>query len=158
MEQLSLCRTLSPKEPWICSEPEGRKKKRRSAEMWNNHTADKEIKIYQHTVTSLKSGWEVLLIYTHLKLLGTFLAWQYSFSITFPRTHGRLDVPDAEQQSKTTQQRLESSKQQTNTCGAAAEIQIPRILYPANLAVKRLPRRASPGLRSSAARDSECRK
>lgn len=25
----------------------------------------------------------------------TFLAWQYSFSITFPRTHGRLEVPVA---------------------------------------------------------------
>lgn len=28
----------------------------------------------------------------------TFFAWQYSFSITFPSTHGRLDVPDAKQQ------------------------------------------------------------
>lgn len=27
----------------------------------------------------------------------TFFAWQYSFSITFPRTHGRLEVPDAAQ-------------------------------------------------------------
>lgn len=25
----------------------------------------------------------------------TFFAWQYSFSITFPRTHGRLEVPVA---------------------------------------------------------------
>ena len=25
----------------------------------------------------------------------TFFAWQYSFSITFPRTHGRLAAPDA---------------------------------------------------------------
>lgn len=102
MEQLSLCRTLSPKEPWICSEPEGRKKR-------GGAQRCEIIKIYQHTVTSLKSGWEALLICTHLKLLGTFLAWQYSFSITFPRTHGRLDVPDAEQQSKTTQQRLETA-------------------------------------------------
>lgn len=34
-------------------------------------------------------------VYIKRNKVRTFLAWQYSFSMTFPRTHGRLEVPDA---------------------------------------------------------------